>query len=65
MKVEDVKLGKLVHVHRAYWESEVRDQIGIVRQRYGNESYSPFEVWFENVEYRQLRLLWADDFEEA
>jgi hypothetical protein len=65
MKAEDVQLGMFVQVQRDYSEAVLRDRIGIVRQRYGNESHSPFEVRFEDVEYRQLRLLWAGDFEEA
>ena len=66
MKPEDVQLGMLlVQVHRGYTEADLRDRIGIVRQRFGNESHSPFEVRFKNVEERQLRLLWAGEFEEA
>jgi hypothetical protein len=65
MKAEDVQLGMFVQVQRDYSEAVLRDRIGIVRQRYGNESHSPFKVRFEDVEARQLRLLWAGDFEEA
>ena len=65
MKAENVQLGMLVQVHRDYSEAILRDRIGIVRQRYGNGRYSPFEVHFENVEDRQLRLLWAGDLEKA
>ena len=65
MKAEDVQLGMFMQVQRDYSEAVLRDRIGIVGQRYGNESHSPFEVRFEDVEARQLRLLWAGDFEEA
>jgi hypothetical protein len=40
----------------------LRDRIGIVRQRVGNRSYSPFEVRFEG---KQRELLWASEFEEV
>jgi len=65
MKAEDVQLGMLVQVYRGYTKGDLRDRIGIVRQRFGNESHSPFEVRFKNVEYTQLRLLWPGKFEEA
>ena len=65
MKAEDVQLGMLVQVHRGYTDAYLRDRIGIVRRRVGNQSYSPFEVLFKNAEYRRLRLLSAGEFEEA
>jgi len=65
MKAEDVQVGMLVQVHRDYTEADLRDQIGVVRRRVGNKSHSPFEVQFKKGEYRQLRLLWAGEFEEA
>ena len=65
MKAEDVQVGMLVQVHRGYSEADLRDRIGIVRRRVGNQSHSPFEVRFKNVEYRRLRLLSAGEFEEA
>jgi hypothetical protein len=65
MKAEDVQLGMLVQVHRGYTDAYLRDRIGIVRRRVGNQSYSPFEVRFKNAKYRRLRLLWAGEFEEA
>ena len=65
MKAEDVQLGMLVQVHRGYTDADLRDRIGIVRQRFGNQSHSPFEVRFKNAEDRQLRLLRAGEFEEA
>jgi hypothetical protein len=65
MKAEDVQLGMLVQVHRGYTDAYLRDRIGIVRRRVGNQSHSPFEVRFKNAEYRRLRLLSAGEFEEA
>jgi hypothetical protein len=65
MKSEDVQRGMLVQVKRGSRESSLRDRIGIVRQRFWNHSYSPFEVQFENVENKKLELLWASEFEEA
>jgi len=65
MKAEDVQVGMLVQVHRGYSEADLRDRIGIVRRRVGNKSHSPFEVRFKKAEYRQLRLLRAEEFEEA
>jgi hypothetical protein len=63
MRTEDVELGMFVGVHRGAREPELRDRIGIVRQRFGNHSYSPFEVQFGKNE--QLELLWAREFEES
>ena len=65
MKAEDVQLGMLVQVHRGYTDADLRDRIGIVRRRVGNQSHSPFEVRFKNAEYRRLRLRSAGEFEEA
>jgi hypothetical protein len=65
MKTEDVQLGMLVQVRRGFREADLRDRIGIVRQRFWNHSYSPFEVQFENVEDKKFELLWASEFEEA
>jgi hypothetical protein len=64
MKWEDVQLGMLVQVRRGSREAELRDRIGIVRQRIGKHPYSPFEVQFERFEDKQHELLWANDFEE-
>ena len=61
MKSENVKLGMLVQVRRGSREADLRDRIGIVRQRFWNHSYSPFEVQFENKQQEQL---WASEFEE-
>jgi hypothetical protein len=63
MRTEDVELGMFVEVHRGSKEPELRDRIGIVRQRFGKHSYSPFEVRFGKNE--QLELLWAREFEES
>jgi hypothetical protein len=69
MKSEDVQLGMLVQVRRGFrepylrGEPYLRDRIGIVRQRFGNHSYSPFEVQFESVEDKEHELLWASEFE--
>jgi hypothetical protein len=63
MKSEDVQLGMLVQVRRGFREPYLRDRIGIVRQRFGNHSYSPFEVQFESVEDTEHELLWASEFE--
>jgi hypothetical protein len=65
MKTEDVQLGMFVQVRRGFREADLRDRIGIVRQRFWNHSYSPFEVQFENVEDKKFELLWASEFEEA
>jgi hypothetical protein len=64
MKSEDVQLGMLVQVRRGSREQYLRDRIGIVRQRFGNHSYSPFEVQFESIENKPHELLWASEFEE-
>jgi len=66
MKAEDVQVGMLVQVHGGYTEADLRGRIGMVRRRVGDKSHSPFEVRFKkNAEDRQLRLLWAGEFEEA
>jgi hypothetical protein len=65
MKMEDVQRGMLVQVPWGSREPDLRGRIGIVRQRFGKHSHSPFEVQFENIENRQLELLWAGEFEEA
>jgi hypothetical protein len=65
MRSEDVHLGMLVEVQRGSRVADLRDRIGIVRQRAWNHSYSPFEVHFEGIENKQLEFLWADEFEEA
>jgi hypothetical protein len=64
MKSEDVHLGMLVQVRRGSREQYLRDRIGIVRHRFGNHSYSPFEVQFESIENKPHELLWASEFEE-
>ena len=62
MKTEDVQLGMFVQVRRGFREPDLRDRIGIVRQRFGNHSYTPFEVHFVD---KQRELLWASEFEEV
>jgi hypothetical protein len=62
MKSEDVKHGMLVQVRGGSREPYLRDRIGIVRQRFGNHSYTPFEVQFGDKQ--QQELLWANEFEE-
>ena len=62
MRSEDVQLGMFVQVKRGSREADLRDRIGIVRQRFGNHSYTPFEVQFGN---KQLEMLWASELEEA
>jgi hypothetical protein len=62
MKSEDVQVGMIVQVRRGSKESYLRDRIGIVRQRFGNHSYSPFEVQFGDKQPQEL--LWASEFEE-
>ena len=62
MKSENVKLGMLVQVRGGSREPDLRDRIGIVRQRFWNHSYSPFEVQFVG---KQRELLWASEFEEV
>jgi hypothetical protein len=65
MKTEDVQLGMFVQVRRGFREPDLRDRIGIVRQRFGNHSYTPFEVQFEKSgDKQQQELLWANEFEE-
>ena len=65
MKTEDVELGMFVQVRRGFRESDLRDRIGIVRRRFWNHSYSPFDVQFEKSEDKQPQeLLWASEFEE-
>ena len=65
MKSEDVQLGMFVQVRRGLREADLRDRIGIVRQRFWNHSYSPFEVQFERSgDKQQQELLWAIEFEE-
>ncbi len=62
MKTEDVQLGMFVQVQRGFREAYLRGRIGIVRQRFGNHSYTPFEVQFGDNQ--QEELLWANEFEE-
>jgi hypothetical protein len=64
MRSEDVEIGMFVQVRRGAREADLRDRIGIVRQRFWNHSYSPFEVQFENTKDKQLEQLWASEFEE-
>jgi hypothetical protein len=61
MRSEDVQLGMIVQVRCGSREADLRDRIGIVRQRFWTHSYSPFEVQFENKQQEQL---WASEFEE-
>ena len=63
MKTEDVELGMFVQVRRGFREPDLRDRIGIVRQRFGNHSYTPFEVQFGDKQQHE-ELLWANEFEE-
>jgi hypothetical protein len=51
-----------VQVRRGFREADLRDRIGIVRQRFWNHSYTPFEVQFGDKQ--QQELLWASEFEE-
>jgi hypothetical protein len=62
MRSEDVELGMFVQVQWGSREPDLRDRIGMVRQRFWNHSYSPFEVRFVN---KEMELLWASEFEEA
>jgi hypothetical protein len=62
MKSEDVQLGMFVQVRRGSREADLRDRIGIVKQRFWNHSYSPFEVQFGDKQ--QQEQLWASEFEE-
>ena len=61
MKTEDVQLGMYVQVRGGFREADLRDRIGIVMQRFGNHSYSPFEVQFGDKQPQEL--LWATEFE--
>jgi hypothetical protein len=63
MKSEEVKLGMLVQVRGGSREPKLRDRIGIVKHRFGNHSYPPFEVQFESMEDKPHELLWANEFE--
>ena len=62
MKSEDVKLGMVVKMRRGAREANLRDRIGIVRERFGNHSYTPFEVQFGDKQPQEI--LWASEFEE-
>ena len=62
MKSEEVKLGMLAQVRGGSREPALRDWIGIVRRRFWNHSYSPYEVQFVG---NQRELLWASEFEEV
>jgi hypothetical protein len=62
MRTEDVQVGMLVQVQRGSREADLRGRIGIVKQRCGNHSHTPFAVQFESN--KQLELLWAVEFEE-
>jgi len=64
MRTEDVQLGMFVQVRRGSREADLRGRLGIVRQRFGKHSHTPFEVQFENTEDKQQELLWALEFEE-
>jgi hypothetical protein len=64
VREEDVQLGMLVKVRRGSREADLRDRIGIVKQRFGNHGYAPFEVQFESVEDKPHEMLWASEFEE-
>jgi hypothetical protein len=48
MRTEEVQLGMFVQVHRGSRTKDLEGKIGIVKRRFGNHSYSPFEVQFEN-----------------
>jgi hypothetical protein len=62
MRSEDVTLGMVVQVRRGFREADLRDRIGIVRERFGNHSYAPFEVQFG--EKQPQEILWASEFDE-
>jgi hypothetical protein len=62
MKSEDVKLGMIVKMRRGAREANLRGRIGIVRERFGNHSYTPFEVQFGDKQPQEI--LWASEFEE-
>jgi hypothetical protein len=62
VRSEDVQIGMLVQVHRGSREPDLRGRIGVVRQRFGNNSFSPFEVRFGD---KQLEVLWAREFGKA
>jgi hypothetical protein len=64
VREEDVRLGMLVQVRRGSREADLRDRIGIVKQRFGKDGYAPFEVQFESVEDNPHEMLWASEFEE-
>ena len=57
MKTEDVELGMFVQVRRGFREPDLRDRIGIVRQRFWLHNYSPFEVQFEKSGDKQHQEL--------
>ena len=50
-----------VQMRGGFREADLRDRIGIVRQRVGNHSYTPFEVQFGDKQPQEL--LWATEFE--
>jgi hypothetical protein len=58
MRSQDVGLGMLVQeVRRGSMEPGLRDRIGIVKQRFGNHGYAPFEVQFERFEDKPYEML--------
>jgi hypothetical protein len=61
VRSEDVQVGMLVEVRRGPKEPNLRDRIGIVRRRFWNHSYSPFEVRFVD---EWSEVLWASEFEK-
>jgi hypothetical protein len=57
-----VRIGKLVRVKEGYRNPFLRGRIGTVRQRYGELSYTAFEVEFGKG---QSKLFWREELEEA
>jgi hypothetical protein len=61
VKAEDVRLGMSVQVRRGPKEPNLRDRIGIVKRRFWNNIYSPFEVRFVD---EWSEALWPSEFEK-
>jgi hypothetical protein len=52
-----------VQVRRGFREADLRDRLGVVKKRFWDHSYTPFEVQFGDKQQQQ-ELLWANEFEE-
>ena len=62
MKSQDVRVGMRVRVSEGEMNPNMRGRVGTVDNRYGDPSYSAFDVKFANG---QLELFWCYQIEEA